>query len=405
MPGFENWRDKRRLLLQQTFRESVTSIRLVGRRALLALLGIAVGCAAVVALLNIGHNAANEAISTFKGLGTNNLVASYLPHPGTNRPGPDQVNVEVAKSILPEVNYIAPLSMHSARLIHTGRASDATVVGTTSGLASVLGLPIENGRFLSSYDRYVTYVVVGARVARELGHPNRSLQLGDRLPIEGYLFEVIGIASSLPRNVLVPVVADDSVFIPIEGMRRLRPSPEINSIIARIHDVPDLSVVARSLKRFLSDTAGGREVEVQIPQQLLDGLSRQAKTFSYLLAGLGGISLLVGGVGVMNVMLMSIAERRREIGIRMALGARSSDIRNLFLMEAAILSTLGALIGATVGVGAAYIFVYLSGWLFTLAPLSLPLGMISAFIVGIFFGLHPALSAARLQPVQALRDD
>lgn len=107
----------------------------------------------------------------------------------------------------------------------------------------------------------------------------------------------------------------------------------------------------------------------------------------------------------MNVMLMSVAERRREIGIRMALGARSSDITNLFLMEAAILSTLGALTGALVGVGAAYAFVKISGWSFTLAPFSLPLGIVSAILVGVFFGLHPALSAARLQPVQALRDD
>ena len=107
----------------------------------------------------------------------------------------------------------------------------------------------------------------------------------------------------------------------------------------------------------------------------------------------------------MNVMLMNVAERRREIGIRMALGARASDIRNLFLMEAATLSIAGAVLGAGVGLAAAYAFVRLSGWPFTLAPLSLLLGMSSSLAVGLFFGLHPALAAARLQPVQALRDD
>ncbi|MCL6483471.1 MAG: FtsX-like permease family protein, partial [Janthinobacterium lividum] len=127
-------------------------------------------------------------------------------------------------------------------------------------------------------------------------------------------------------------------------------------------------------------------------------------TFSYLLAGLGGISLLVGGVGVMNVMLMNVSERRREIGVRMALGARPRDIRNLFLLETATLSVAGALLGALLGLIVSYSFTRISGWKFTLVPESLLLGCGSSLLIGLFFGLYPAISAARLQPVQALRD-
>lgn len=170
-------------------------------------------------------------------------------------------------------------------------------------------------------------------------------------------------------------------------------------------DTSDLNTAADALKTYLGGLSRDRKAEVLVPQHLLDGLARQANTFAYLLAGLGGISLLVGGVGVMNVMLMNVAERRREIGIRMALGARARDIRNLFLIEAATLSVAGALLGASTGLAAAYTFVRISGWSFSLAPLSLPLGICSALTVGLFFGLHPALAAARLQPVQALRDD
>ncbi len=147
------------------------------------------------------------------------------------------------------------------------------------------------------------------------------------------------------------------------------------------------------------------EARVQVSQQVLDGLKRQTRTFTYLLAGLGIISLLGGGVGVMNVMLMSVAERRREIGVRMALGARQRDIRNLFLIEAVTLTAAGALSGAVLGVAAAYLYARFSGWTFSLAYAALPLGMGSTLLVGLFFGLYPAVSAARLQPVEALRDE
>ena len=115
-------------------------------------------------------------------------------------------------------------------------------------------------------------------------------------------------------------------MIPLEGLRRLRPAPEVSSIVARAHPDADLTETAEDLHRYLDMLLAGRPVDIQIPRQLLDGMKRQADTFSYLLAGLGGISLLVGGVGVMNVMLMNVTERRREIGVRLALGARPKDL-------------------------------------------------------------------------------
>ena len=152
---------------------------------------------------------------------------------------------------------------------------------------------------------------------------------------------MIGIINTLPTNALIPVAVDESVILPINGMRRLRPSPEITNVIGKVVSTADLPTTANELHRYMSERLNGRDVDVQIPQYLLDGLKRQANTFSYLLAGLGGISLLAGGVGVMNVMLMNVSERRREIGIRMALGARPRDIRDLFLLEAGILCPIG----------------------------------------------------------------
>lgn len=401
----DDQRGRELTIVVQAFLASITSLRLQGRRSLLAILGIAVGCAAVITLLNIGHNAENESISTFKNMGTNSLVANFLPRSGSQRPWPKRLDISVLKSAIPVISDAAPLSFYSTRISRSGQIVDANIVGTSMALADILGLSLDHGRFLSSIDGDATYVVVGSQVAVDLATADAPLKLGDRLAIEGYLFEVIGIAASVSQNPLIPVASDESVFVPIDGMRRLKASSELNSLIILVSDMSQLNTAADDLKAYLSYLSPVTEVDVQVPQHLLDGLSRQARTFSNLLAGLGGISLLMGGVGVMNVMLMSVSERRREIGIRMALGARSGDIRNLFLVEAAALTSLGTILGAALGLLAAYMFVQTSGWSFSLAPFSIPLGVACAFTVGQISGLYPALVAARLEPVQALRDD
>lgn len=142
-----------------------------------------------------------------------------------------------------------------------------------------------------------------------------------------------------------------------------------------------------------------------VPQQIIEGMNRQNRTFHYLLIALGAIALVGGGVAVMNVMYMNVSERRVEIGLRMAIGARRQDIRNLFLIEALALSTLGAVLGAGVGIALAWLYAVISGWAFELAMLSIPLGVLSTLLVGVFFGLKPAIAASRLTPVEALRDD
>lgn len=391
--------------LRQSLQESIDSLRLLGRRSLLALLGIAIGSASIVALLNIGHNAADDAISAFKSMGTDTLVIAFPFSSEKQQPLPPVLDTQALLDAVPGLAYIAPLTLQSAHARYQGRATQANLVGTTSGLFFTLGLYLESGRFISDYDQRSTFAIVGSRVAQELGAPGRPLRVGDLLQVEGYLLDVIGILRSQPSNGLIPVAVDDSVFTPIESIRRLRPEAEISNIIAKATSTDNVQRTAERLTQALKERFQDRDVEVQVPLQLLDGLKRQANTFSYLLAGLGSISLLVGGVGVMNVMLMNVAERRREIGVRMALGARARDIRTLFLLEAAMLSVIGSLMGAAVGLGMAYVFVYYSGWSFSLALESLPMGVGGALATGLFFGLNPALAASRLPLVEILRDD
>ncbi|WLH14721.1 ABC transporter permease [Pseudomonas hefeiensis] len=393
--------------LLQTLIESLDSLRLLGRRSWLAMLGIAVGCAAIVALLNIGQNAANEAMTAFKGMGAETIVASFPFSPLNSRALPPTLDTRLLLKKLPAIAQVAPTTFHSGQVRYAGRTVDAVVLGTTGGLAETLDLKLAQGRFISDFDQQATYIVAGAKVAHKLGIgvPGRPLIAGMQLQIEGYLFEVIGIARPQAPNPLIPIQVDEALFIPIESMRRLQPSPQLSSVIAKVRNGAVITESAQDLRTYLEEVLKGHDVEVLVPQQLIDSLTHQSNTFSYLLAGLGGISLLVGGAGVMNVMLMNVSERRREIGVRMALGARARDIRMLFLLEAACLSVTGSLVGAAVGLLSAFLFVWFSGWRFTLAIESLPLGVGSSLLIGLFFGLYPAVTASRLQPVQALRDD
>ncbi|AZC24684.1 MULTISPECIES: ABC transporter permease [Pseudomonas] len=389
----------------QLLHEAFVSLRTLGKRSILALLGIVIGSSSVVALINIGHNAAKDAAAIFQDMGTDTLAVQFPDTSGSKARMPAVLDIDYLYQRLPHILHIAPVSLFSGPVVFQGRTTNAGLVGATAPLAQAMRLQLLEGRFLSVFDAGETYAVIGANIARTLSTPHHPLRLGDRVRVNDYLFQIIGILREQPSAVLIPVQTNDSLFIPLEGMRRISPSPQISNLIARAAPAQDMNHVASDLEQALKKLVPGRGVEVQIPQQIIDGMTRQSRTFGYLLMALGGISLVGGGVGVMNVMLMNVSERRREIGIRMALGARRRDIRNLFLLEAVTLTAVGALSGALLGISAAYLYARVSGWEFALASTSLPLGVGSTLLIGLFFGLYPALSASALQPVEALRDE
>ncbi|WP_047286447.1 MULTISPECIES: ABC transporter permease [Pseudomonas] len=389
----------------QLLHEAFVSLRTLGKRSILALLGIVIGSSSVVALINIGHNAAEDAAAIFQNMGTDTLVARFPASADSRTPLPAALDTRALSQAVPSLINIAPTVLLSATLIRNGRSANASVVGATAELAPAMRLQLREGRFVSDFDQNEIYAVVGHQVAQTLGTAGAPLQLGDRVRINDYLFLVIGILQNQPSAVLVPIQANDSVFLPQGSMRRIFPSPQIDNVVTRVAGGQNMEQVAAAMTQALKKILRGREVEVQVPQQIIDGMTRQSRTFGYLLMALGGISLVGGGVGVMNVMLMNVSERRREIGIRMALGARQKDIRNLFLLEAVSLTAVGALSGAILGVASAFIYARMSGWHFSLAGAALPLGIGSTLLVGLFFGLYPAISASRLQPVEALRDE
>lgn len=391
--------------LRQLLHEALVSLRTLGKRSVLALLGIIIGSSSVVALINIGHNAAVDAAMIFKDMGTDTLVAQFPPKGNSTTPMPARLDLDAVRQAVVGIDHIGALTQFSGPVVFNGRTVNATFVGSTPDIKDAMRLAVREGRFLSPYDVGETYAVVGDQIAQALSSPGAPLTLGSRIRINDYLFLVVGLLHSQPRAMLMPAQANESLFIPAEGMRRIYPTPQISNVIIRATPGQDMERIARDAAAALTDQLTDHDVNIQVPQQMIDGMTRQSRTFAYLLLALGAISLVGGGVGVMNVMLMNVSERRREIGIRMALGARRRDIRNLFLLEAVTLTAVGALCGAVLGMTAAWLYAWMSGWEFSLAGAALPLGVGSTLLVGLFFGIYPAVSASRLQPVEALRDE
>jgi len=384
--------------------EAISGLRGLRHRALLALLGIVMGSACIISLINIGRNAAQEMARIFQSMGTDKLVVQFPYSPQTKARLPGSLDVAQVLRSVPSVTAAAPIAVKSAKVFRGGRSVDVSIVGATASFARIIGLSVQRGRFISPFDDVETFAVVGPSVARALSSGGSTLQTGMTLRIGGYFFTVIGMTDTLPANPMLPNGLDDSVFIPLNSMRRVQPGYELSSVIAQAAPEMDPGDAAKDLKQYLSALLPGRAVEIQAAQQLLDGLRRQSRVLSYLLGALGAISLLLGGVGVMNVMLMSVTERRKEIGVRMALGARPRDIRTLFLLEAICLSACGSALGAVLGIAFAYLFARFCDWQFFLALDALAIGIGSAASIGVFFGLYPAIAASRLEPVTQFRD-
>ena len=393
----------------QTFRDLIhdvrTNLRTLGKRAVLTLLGVVIGSCSVVTLINIGHNAAEEAAAIFQGMSEDKLVTQDSNAADTRQTSPLPAGITQLRNKVPDLVNIAPVVLMGKSETFKGRDISIQLIGSTPPLKQALGLEVHEGRFLSEFDDQATHAVIGRQLADELSSAGTPVRIGDTLRVQHALFQVIGVLHPRFASAIAPFDPNTSMFIPLQGVSRLQAWAPVTHVFARAPGARPMGSVASDFKHGLRQLFPGQDIDVLVPQQIIVGLSQQFRTFTYLLAALAGISLITSGVGVMNVMLMSIAQRRREIGLRMAMGARPRDIRNLFMIEALTLTTLGALTGAILGVGLALIYARVSGWSFALSPMSVPLGIGSAIVVGMFFGLYPALSASRLQPVEALRED
>lgn len=405
----------------ESIRIAISSLRANKLRTILTMLGIIIGVASVVALLAIGNGATASVTERISSIGTNLL--SISPGQAGRRPGEVSSQAQSltmadaeALASLPGVAAIAPVFQGSAQVIAGANNSQSTVMGVNTAYFGVRNLTIHRGNLLSAEQvtNMASVAVLGSVVAEDLfGQQN---PVGNSIRIDTQIFQVIGVlaesGSSGPGS-----STDEQVFIPI-GVAQLKlfgarfsgsSSLRISSISLQVESPDQVDNVAALVKATLRQLHGlsrdGSEDDFNVFNQtdLLESLNEVTGIMTTFLGAIAGISLFVGGIGVMNIMLVSVTERTREIGLRKAVGARRSDIMQQFLIEALLVSVIGGIIGVALGLGIIFI-VKATGILTPVVTLpSIVMALSFSLAVGLFFGIYPARRAARLRPIEALR--
>jgi putative ABC transport system permease protein len=387
-------------------------------RAGLTMLGIIIGVAAVIALVAAGAGAQTQVAERFESLGSNLLVISpgFMAFRGVSRGASAQSlsndDVEAIAHLASSVSAIAPeYSTQSQQVVYRNKNTQTSVLGVTPEYQTVREWRIGRGRFIESLDlaSQAKVAVLGATVAEEL-FGELVDPLGKAIKISRQNYEVIGILAS--KGVGGFQNLDDQVFIPLStaqikfggaGNRSLR---AINVRVASADKMERAQAELAAILRARHGLAQGQnnDFTIQNQAQIVESVQETTETFTVLLASIAAISLLVGGIGVMNIMLVSVTERTREIGIRKAVGAKRRDIMAQFLVEATVLCLLGGLIGVLAGYGGAQVITPLLGGSRALVtPDSVAMALGVSIAVGLFFGLYPAGRAAALKPIDALR--
>jgi putative ABC transport system permease protein len=372
------------------------------QRSLLALLGIMIGTASIVAMLTIGHMAQRETMRMYKHLGVDILQIHALPVTGPEGFLERRV-IQVLPGGDPDILAAAPLSVGRAGVAADGGAADLAVVTADAALPGLTGMRLAQGRFLGAIDDGALVTVVGAGAAAKLSAPGARLARGASVRIGQYVYSVVGVLAPMPYTAFDPTNFNDAVFIPLSGAGRFRASDQPDTVLMRLRADADVKAAGVRISARLANPRS--RMQVISARDLIDGMNAQKAIHGRLLTAIGGISLLVGGIGVMNVMLMSVMERRREIGLRAAIGATPGDLRRMFLIEAAALAFVGGVGGLALGLAAALLTAQVSGWGFSTPAYVLVLGPGMAALVGVIFGFYPAAKAASLDPIEALRGD
>jgi putative ABC transport system permease protein len=399
------------MLVRETAKSAWRSLTSNRLRTLLTMLGMIIGTGAVVAVLGIGEGARSSVEGRIRALGSNLLMVrpGFMAGGGGVRSGAVQtLTVADAKALagLAGVTAVAPEMSASAQLRYLGNNQNASVVGVTPEYLEVRALPVQSGIGISELDeqRRSRVAVLGANLAQQL-YPDGS-PVGTRLQINGTAFRVIGVLTAKGSGMGSP---DDSVFVPLSSHESaLFGRDYLSNVSLQLENetgAADVLGRAEQLLRLRHRLRSEQpsDFEVRSQAEMLETMGQITGTFTTLLGSIAAVSLVVGGIGIMNIMLVSVRERTREIGVRMAVGARRGDILRQFLFEAVAVSLAGGAIGVGVGYGAAQLLARFGEWQTIVPPYAIGLALGVSIVIGIAFGVGPARRAARLDPVEALR--
>jgi putative ABC transport system permease protein len=377
-------------------------------RSILALLGVLVGTASVVAMVLGGQLATNEALRQFKSLGTDLLAVSLnTASEDTQQTGKvESLSLSQSLSLAnvdQDILQAAPYTQLFMPILYNGNPINVITLGVTDSFANILQIRMQSGRFVSIFDKYEFYCVIGHQLYEALKKISYKEPLGQSLQIGKNIFVIVGVAEAWPENGFVYANIDTSIMIPILASAMVSKYAAINNVIMRLSPKADISIVEEHVESSINQMLSGKQVGFRSAKELIAKMKAQSNILTVFLGLIGSVSLIVGGIGVMNIMLVSVVERRREIGIRLAVGAKRKDIGMLFLVEAIMLSLVGGTLGVMLGILIAYIITVIWSWQFTIFLLPPLAGFVVSVAVGIFFGFYPAYLAARSDPIEALR--
>lgn len=376
-------------------------------RSLLAVLGVTIGTAAVVALLSSGSLATQSVIAQFQQLGTN-IVAVTIGR-GVERHAQSHAlelsDIQHVKRMVPSVQEIIGLAYMYPTIRYQGRELRAQTLGSQQSLQLLLRLQLVSGRFLSSLDKTAAFAVIGADIAKQLRRLGVLDPVGAELQVGQRYVTVIGVLAPTKSSFFVAADLNKSIVLRVPALRQIDARTYIRELLVRFTQDTSIPELQTALHASLNAVLDKPRLMFRDPQRLIDSINKQQRTFTWLLGAIGGIALLVGGIGIMNIMLVSVVERRREIGVRLAVGAKPRDVQHLFLWEGVTLSLVGGLIGGLLGELVTWLICLFASWPFELLPWPLFLGFGVSVMVGVFFGYYPALRASRLDPIVALREE
>ncbi|HXI79436.1 MAG TPA: ABC transporter permease [Verrucomicrobiae bacterium] len=389
----------------ELLRLALSRLRTSRLRAALTMLGVVIGVASVVALVGVGQGTTANITTRLASLGTNLLTISPTGRSTSGQTLTLEDAAAVAK--VDGVAAVAPELQTSTSIVVGTKSTTTSVIGTSAEYAQVRAYDVWQGSFLTdaAVQRGLRVAVLGATTASDLGLDATSI--GSSISIGGLPFEVIGILQ--PKGGSGFQNPDDQVLIPLASVSKYFVAGDtVRTIGVSVASNDEMTSVTNAITALLRDrhqlaATDTADFSIFNQTQLLDAASSISGTLTLLLGGIAGISLVVGGIGIMNIMLVSVRERTREIGIRKAVGARGRDILAQFLIEALTLSLLGGLIGIAVGLGVSALIGQLAGWGFQFSPSTVAAAVVFSLLVGVVFGVWPARQAARLDPINALR--
>ncbi len=405
--------------LIMVLRVAVSSLTAHTMRTVLTMLGIVIGVAAVIALVGVGTGAQAQVVSQFQSLGSNLVTVTAMPSFGFSQSGLQQSSrtltmkdVSAIKSLATSVSLVAPLYSTNATVTYGGSTTSTTINGVTEEYATVRNTTVTRGRFLTQEDNdnMAMVVVLGTSVVEDLFGSSDVNAIGETVRINRQNYEVIGVLKSKGQS--GPQNQDDVIIMPLRtaqlklggaGTNTVR---SINLQVRTAGEMDLAQAQVTAILRSLHGLATGADNDFLVQNQadILSSVAETSGTFTTLLGSIAAISLLVGGIGIMNIMLVSVTERTREIGLRKAVGAKRSDILTQFLTEAIVISVLGGVIGVVLGVvGAQVITPLLGSSQAIVTTQSVVLALAVSLAIGVFFGLYPTNRAASLNPIDALR--